>query len=372
MSERLRLTNDGTVVIPGSGPGALKVGGTPSDNRTNTALQVQGSIASWANNDNSLTDIFAADLNFYNNGTSPTWAGAGIRWYGKTAPGNWGSTDIPLAKMALFIGQNATSTALAVNGLGTIYVLNGNGVAIRVNPNLTTSFFGNQATTVAAGEVQIGGGQINASGNIYVQATGTNNASLSLKGASGGTNYYLSSNQGGDQFAIYDGAASSNRLTLSGGTFTFLGTAPTTVAAGQVAIGGGRVMVGGTLSAKEIKVTTSGADYVFEDGYRLRSLDEVAAYVAAHKHLPEMMSAKDMQEGGMPVAEVVTRQLAKIEELTLYVIAGDRERKLLTEHAAAIEKRNAALEGILGALSARLECIEASRGALAIPGQAKP
>jgi hypothetical protein len=239
MSERLRIANDGSVVVNGSGAGALRVGTAPTDNRTNTQVQVLGSIAAYPSSDLSESDIFAADLNFYNNGSSPTWAGAGMRWYGKTAPGTWGSTSIPLAQMAIFIGQNAANTALAANGLGTIYVLNANGVGIRVNSNLTTSFFGNQATTVAAGEVQIGGGQINTSGNIYVQATGTNNASLSLKGASGGSNYYLTSSQGGDQFAIYDGTANLNRMTLSGGKFTFLGAAPTTVVNGQVAIGGG-------------------------------------------------------------------------------------------------------------------------------------
>ena len=108
-----------------------------------------------------------------------------------------------------------------------------------------------------------------------------------------------------------------------------------------------KLAVAGTITAKEIKVTTTGADYVFENDYKLRPLAEVESFIAEHKHLPEMMSAKAMQADGMPVSEVVTKQLAKIEELTLYAIKSERERQAQADRLALLEKqteRLAALE----------------------------
>jgi hypothetical protein len=126
-----------------------------------------------------------------------------------------------------------------------------------------------------------------------------------------------------------------------------------------------KLTVIGTISAQEIKVTSTGADYVFEDGYRLRPLAEVEAFVVREKHLPEMMPAKRMQAEGMPVSEVVTKQLAKIEELTLYVIELDRERRDQAERLAAMTRKmeavsvaNARMAEQLAAVLARLDQVE--------------
>ena len=78
--------------------------------------------------------------------------------------------------------------------------------------------------------------------------------------------------------------------------------------------------VNGTIRAKEIRVETTGADFVFADNYRLRPLSEVEAFISENKHLPEMQSAKEMQEDGVSVSELQTKLLQKIEELTLYIL----------------------------------------------------
>ena len=44
------------------------------------------------------------------------------------------------------------------------------------------------------------------------------------------------------------------------------------------------------------------------------------AYIQEHQHLPEIPSAKQMQEEGMSVDQMVVKLLQKIEELTLYII----------------------------------------------------
>jgi len=136
-------------------------------------------------------------------------------------------------------------------------------------------------------------------------------------------------------------------------------------AAGQALTISRPVAVLNILTAKEIKVTTTGADYVFDPGYKLMPLSEVAAYVQREKHLPEMMSAKDMQAGGMPVSEVVTKQLAKIEELTLHAIDADQKATALQNRADMLAQDNERLrlqqvaqDAKLTAILARLEALE--------------
>jgi Listeria/Bacterioides repeat len=83
----------------------------------------------------------------------------------------------------------------------------------------------------------------------------------------------------------------------------------------------------GLMRANDITVNTDGADFVFEDGYKLRSLTELETYIKANKHLPEIATAADMQSNGMTLGEVQTRLLQKIEELTLYLIEKDKQLK---------------------------------------------
>ena len=80
------------------------------------------------------------------------------------------------------------------------------------------------------------------------------------------------------------------------------------------------VRVPGKIKATEIIVNTTGADFVFDKDYMLRSLDEVRSYIEEHQHLPEVPSARQMQEDGMSVDQMVVKLLQKVEELTLYTI----------------------------------------------------
>ncbi|TKG86281.1 hypothetical protein EYV94_28610, partial [Puteibacter caeruleilacunae] len=61
--------------------------------------------------------------------------------------------------------------------------------------------------------------------------------------------------------------------------------------------------VAGTMRAKEIKVNLNdGPDYVFEDDYDLKSLDEVDQFIKDRKHLPGIPSAKQMEKDGVGLA----------------------------------------------------------------------
>lgn len=94
----------------------------------------------------------------------------------------------------------------------------------------------------------------------------------------------------------------------------------------------------GTIRAREIIVNTSGADFVFADGYKLRSLSEVSSYVSENKHLPDIPSASEMQQKGMAVSDLQTKLLQKVEELTLYIIEQDAKIEALQQQVDNLSK----------------------------------
>ncbi|WP_144264090.1 hypothetical protein [Filimonas lacunae] len=70
------------------------------------------------------------------------------------------------------------------------------------------------------------------------------------------------------------------------------------------------------------------ADYVFSPGYKLPALSAVQTYIVQHKHLEGIPSAKEVQEKGVNVAQTQAVLLQKIEELTLYIIAQQKQLQL--------------------------------------------
>jgi hypothetical protein len=90
-----------------------------------------------------------------------------------------------------------------------------------------------------------------------------------------------------------------------------------------------RLQVAGCIKATEIKVEAQTADFVFEEDYQLKSLEEVEQFVQENKHLPDIPSAKQMQENGIGLAEMNKLLLQKVEELTLYAIQQKKENSSL-------------------------------------------
>ncbi len=100
-----------------------------------------------------------------------------------------------------------------------------------------------------------------------------------------------------------------------------------------------KLTVNGTIYGKEVKVDLSvpGPDYVFETDYNLLSLDEVETYINQNKHLPEVPSAKEMEQDGIKLSEMNMLLLKKVEELTLYLL---KQNRTIEEQAHQINLLN--------------------------------
>ena len=95
--------------------------------------------------------------------------------------------------------------------------------------------------------------------------------------------------------------------------------------------------VAGVIGAEAIIVSATGADYVFDDDYDLKPLDEVSKYIDRNHHLPGIPSAAEVAEKGVSLGDMQSKLLAKIEELTLHMIQAERENQELRDRVARLE-----------------------------------
>ncbi|WP_461639609.1 hypothetical protein [Labilibaculum euxinus] len=99
---------------------------------------------------------------------------------------------------------------------------------------------------------------------------------------------------------------------------------------------GFKLAVKGKIGAEEVQVKANyWSDFVFEDNYQLKKLEEVESYITKNNHLPDVPSEKEVLENGIQLGEMNAKLLQKIEELTLYVIEQNKEIK---EMQAIIER----------------------------------
>ncbi|SFC36061.1 hypothetical protein SAMN04487891_109170 [Flagellimonas taeanensis] len=107
-----------------------------------------------------------------------------------------------------------------------------------------------------------------------------------------------------------------------------------------------KLAVKGNIHAQEVKVDLNGAvapDYVFKEGYDLKSLEEVQNYIKEHGHLPNIPSAQEMEENGIQLGEMNMKLLEKIEELTLYTLL---QEKMLVKMTERMEQQSKDMEAL--------------------------
>ena len=196
---------------------------------------------------------------------------------------------------------------------------------------------GNPTTTIptilaAKGDVQIVEDVAGTGADIY--ATDINGNSIVMTGQSG--TGYLKTNKPNMELIIGAGQWGENMyLKPDGrvgiGSYCF----PTDV----------KLAVKGVIMATELRIkpfeTNScfvWPDYVFEANYKLLPLKEVEAYIIKNKHLPEIPSAKEVTEQGIPVGELNAKLLKKMEEITLYLIQIEKDNEKLRTQVEELQK----------------------------------
>lgn len=105
--------------------------------------------------------------------------------------------------------------------------------------------------------------------------------------------------------------------------------------------------VNGNVRANKVTVNTTGADFVFEPGYKLISLNELENFVKKNHHLPGIATAAEMQKEGLELGENQTILLQKVEELTLYIIEQEKAKTDLQAQLDTLKKEFAELKNLI-------------------------
>lgn len=231
----------------------------------------------------------------------------------------------------------------------------------------TNSYFGNQSgysTTTGENNTYVGSyaGYANTTGTRNV-LIGAHTASPNINGnyntmlgnragftnVSGSGNVFLGYYAGGQELGsnklyiansntatplIY-GDFSTSKLTFNGKTA--IGTSNFPDSIGTANISNYKLYVKGGILTEQLRVRTGWADYVFQDDYKLSSLEEVESFIHTNKHLPNVPSASEVEEQGLDVGDISRIQQEKIEELTLHLI---EQSKLLKAQQKAIDNLN--------------------------------
>ncbi|MES2568116.1 MAG: hypothetical protein V4565_14670 [Bacteroidota bacterium] len=132
-----------------------------------------------------------------------------------------------------------------------------------------------------------------------------------------------------------------NTVTNANGDETFV-----VFGDGRVGIGdsyvptGYQLAVKGKILAEEVVVQlrTAWPDYVFNKDYKLKSLSEVESYISKNKHLENIPSSQEIEINGVTLGNVVSKQMEKIEELTLYLIEQQKQIEELKKQVESLKR----------------------------------
>ncbi|MEO8236903.1 MAG: hypothetical protein ABI576_02260 [Flavobacterium sp.] len=129
----------------------------------------------------------------------------------------------------------------------------------------------------------------------------------------------------------------NGKVCIGGINTTFFGDFPTTASGANVSSYG--LFVKGGILAEEVRVSlrSTWADYVFLEGYKLPTLEEVETQIKETGHLWNVPSAKEIKEKGIELGEMSKIQQEKIEELTLYLIEQNKINQAQNKEIAELK-----------------------------------
>jgi len=202
------------------------------------------------------------------------------------------------------------NAALNANETGILNAAFGNSALLNNTKGSYNSAFGNDA--------------------LHHNKTGNNNIAIGCQSGfnniSGSTNLFMGHQAGYNELGsnkLY--IANNQSSTLIYGEFDNKG-----VGINTTVLGGFTLAVEGVIGTRGIEVTANAwSDFVFNEDYTLRPLEEVAQFIKKNKHLPEVPSESEVLKNGIDLVKMDATLLQKIEELTLYMIELNKENKAL-------------------------------------------
>ncbi|MDI9258526.1 hypothetical protein [Flavobacterium sedimenticola] len=238
-----------------------------------------------------------------------------------------------------------TGNVLSISNGNSVVLPNHGPQTITQNGAIVTLSNGGGSFTLPQTVVQAGT-------NVTVTGTGTA-ASPYIVSAAAGTDTSLYANNGIINQAT---TTAGNRVVDMNNSNIWFNTANST-SNGKIYLGSStaypnttgnyKLFVEGGILTEKVKValrsSANWADYVFAKDYKLMPLKEVEQFVMTNKHLPGIDSAEKLAANGIDVAEMQSKQMEKIEELTLYII--DQEKKIEAQNKA-IDKNNQEIEAL--------------------------
>jgi len=220
-------------------------------------------------------------------------------------------------------------------------VTGGSRLPFRIRPGAPTS----SLDIAADGDVGIGTGSPNADVHIF----SANNADVFLGiGNDPSATCAMNLGYGGASFGIGKGFINV-RPCAAGTPDLRIAVSNSTI----VTVTTSGMQVTGSLSVNGTPLNVP--DYVFDPGYDLLPLQELATYLDKEKHLPDIPPAREIRDQGMDLGGMQLQLLKKVEELTLYTIQQDRKMTNLEEKNRTLTTENDQLQLRLSAVEAAIK-----------------
>jgi hypothetical protein len=183
-----------------------------------------------------------------------------------------------------------------------------------------------------AGSSQVAGGLSSFGNTKYANGPGSYTSgagAIMFFGNSGLLNFYITPPSTGQDENITWGTPKMH-INRSGQ----VGIGTTTVPDGYTLAVDGKVIME---EAKVSFIPQAGQTFVFESDYILPTLQEVENYIDQNGHLPDIPSAAEVEENGISLGEMDAKLLQKIEELTLYAVAQQKEIQKIEGRKSILE-----------------------------------